>query len=139
VPIWLNPEHGPLLAGLIAATGLRPIWCTSWRQDAARLIGPRLQLPPWPHVPLPRLQLIDSHPHGYLWRRDYVTRYADGQPFAWIDDDFARPADHAWAADLTATGQPALLVQPDPHTGLQPRHIGVILRWVAGIHSLLDV
>jgi hypothetical protein len=43
VPIWLNPEHGPLLAGLIAATGLRPIWCTSWRQDAARLIGPRLQ------------------------------------------------------------------------------------------------
>jgi hypothetical protein len=76
VPIWLNPAHGPLLADLVAATALEPAWCTSWRGDASRLIGRRLGLPPWPHVELPRLPLTDSHPHGYLWKRDYLASHA---------------------------------------------------------------
>lgn len=54
VTIWLNPTHGPLLDDLITDTGLDPVWCTSWRADAAALIGPRLGLPPWPHLDLPR-------------------------------------------------------------------------------------
>jgi hypothetical protein len=46
VTIWLNPAHGPLLDDLITDTGIDPVWCTSWRADAAALIGPRLGLPP---------------------------------------------------------------------------------------------
>lgn len=57
------------------------------------------------------LILTDSHQDGYLWKRDYVTAYINGQPCAWIDDDFA-PADHGWAFTRTATGHPTLLIQP---------------------------
>lgn len=133
VPIWLNPDHGHLLAGLVTATTLRPVWCTSWRGDAARLIGSRLGLPAWPHVELPRLPLTDSHPDGYLWKRDHVAPYAAGHPLAWIDDDFAVPADHDWAASRTAAGYPTLLIQPDPHLGLQVGHIEDIQRWVLAL------
>jgi hypothetical protein len=82
VPIWLNPAHGPLLAELITITGLQPVWCTSWRADASRLIGHRLGLPPWPHVELPRLPLTTSHPDDYLWKRDHIAAHAGRQPLA---------------------------------------------------------
>jgi hypothetical protein len=128
VPIWLNPAHGPLLAGLVTASGLEPVWCTSWRADASRLIGHRLGLPPWPHVELPHLQLTTSHPHGYLWKRDHVVTHASGQPLAWIDDDFTH-ADHDWATARTAAGSPTLLIQPHPYTGLQAQYAERIRRW----------
>jgi hypothetical protein len=76
VRIWLNPAHGPLLADLVAATGLEPVWCTSWRGDASRLIGHRLGQPPWPHVDLPRRPLATSHPDSYLWKRDHLAIHA---------------------------------------------------------------
>jgi hypothetical protein len=128
VTIWLNPAHGSLLADLVTTTGLQPVWCTSWRGDAARLIGPRLGLPAWPHVELPRLPLTDSHPDGYLWKRDYVAAHAVGHPMAWIDDDFAE-SDHSWAAARAAVGYSTLLIQPDPHLGIMAEHIEIIRRW----------
>ncbi len=128
VPIWLNPAHGPLLADLVAETGLQPVWCTSWRGDAARLIGHCLGLPPWPHVQLPHLPITSSHPNGYLWKRDHVATHAAGQPLAWIDDDFAS-ADHDWAKARSASGYPTLLIQPDPHQGIRAQHTEAIRRW----------
>lgn len=128
VPIWLNPAHGPLLAELVAATGLEPVWCTSWRSDASRLIGRRLGLPPWPHVDLPHLPLTHSHPDGYLWKRDHVATHAKRQPLAWIDDDFTS-ADHDWASARTAAGRPTLLIQPDHYTGIQPGHTEAVRQW----------
>jgi hypothetical protein len=118
-----------MLSGLITATGLEPVWCTSWRKDATRLIGPRLGLPPWPNVHLPHQPLTSSHPHGYLWKRDYVAEHACNQPLAWIDDDFAEPADHDWARTRTASGLPTLLIQPNPQDGIQPHHIELVRQW----------
>ncbi len=135
VSIWLNPAHGPMLADLIAATGLEAVWCTSWRADAASLIGPRLGLLPWPHVDLPHTALTNSHPNGYLWKRDHVAAYADRQPFAWIDDDFAS-TDHEWATARTVAGYPSLLIQPDPHVGLVTEHITIIRRWTSSVTDL---
>lgn len=132
VRIWLNPAHGPLLANLVAATGLEPVWCTSWRADASRLIGHRLGLPPWPHVDLPSLPLTTSHPDGYLWKRDYLATHARHHPLAWIDDDLA-PTDHHWASARTVAGCPTLLIQPDPRTGLQAEHAQNVLRWAAAL------
>lgn len=129
IPIWLNLAHGQLLAELVATTGLEPVWCTSWRGDASRLIGHRLGLPPWPHVALPHLPLTDSHPHGYLWKRDYVAKHARRRPLAWIDDDFADPADHDWATARTAAGLPTLLIQPDSRAGIQADHAEIVRRW----------
>ncbi|MGH3158270.1 MAG: hypothetical protein ACRDNF_17090 [Streptosporangiaceae bacterium] len=119
VPIWLSRAHGTLLAGLVAISGMEPVWCTSWRADASALIGHRLGLPPWPHVELPHLPLTTSHPNGYLWKRDHLAAHAHGRPLAWIDDDFAR-ADHDWATARTSAGSPTLLIQPDPYTGIRP-------------------
>lgn len=132
VTIWLDLTHGPLLTNLIDDTGLDPAWCTSWRSDAAALIGPRLGLPHWPHIPLPHLPLTDSHPHGYLWKRDNVARYIDEGPCAWIDDDFTS-SDYDWASTRSAAGHPTLLVQPDPGRGLLIEHVMTIRRWASNI------
>ncbi|TDC77413.1 HAD domain-containing protein [Streptomyces hainanensis] len=132
VRIWLNPRHGTELRDLIADTGLAPVWCTSWRHDAARLIAPRLGLPDWPHVPLPHRQLTTSHPDGYLWKRDHLAEHAAGTPFAWIDDDFTA-ADHAWATARTSGGRPTLLLQPRHHVGIRPQHLEAVRVWATAL------
>ncbi|MFG3405869.1 HAD domain-containing protein [Streptomyces sp. NPDC048142] len=130
VTVWLNPEHGRLLLEVIRTGLFTPVWCTSWRQDAATLIGPLLGLPDLPYVDLPRPQIATSHPNGYLWKRDYVDAWMGDAPAIWIDDDFTN-LDHAWAAERTAKGTPTLLVQPDPHLGLQPEHLTKVLTRVS--------
>lgn len=129
VTIWLNPAHGPLLMDVIRTGLVAPLWCTSWRQDAATLIGPLLDLPHFPYVDLPRPQITTSHPNGYLWKRDHVDAWLGDTPAVWIDDDFTG-LDHAWAAERTARGSATLLIQPDPRAGLQPEHLAEARAWV---------
>ncbi len=85
--------------------------------------APLLGLPTLPYVDLPRPQITTSHPpNGYLWKRDHVDAWlGDAPPVVWIDDDFTG-LDHEWAAERSARGVATLLVQPDPHLGLQPEH-----------------
>ncbi|MEU8485031.1 HAD domain-containing protein [Streptomyces sp. NPDC048641] len=128
VTVWLDPTHGPLLMDVIRSGLVTPVWCTSWRQDATTLIGPLLGLPPLPHVDLPRPQVNTSHPNGYLWKRDYVDAWLGDAPVVWIDDDFAG-ADHVWAAERTEKGRATLLLQPDPHLGLQDEHLVEARAW----------
>lgn len=132
VPVWLHAAHGPLLRALVKTSGISPLWCTSWRQDASRLIAPLIGLPPWPHLNLPHPQITTSHPNAYLWKRDFVDAWLDDTPTAWIDDDFTA-LDHAWAARRTAGGQHTLLIQPDPHVGLLPKHLTAVERWAAQV------
>jgi hypothetical protein len=117
VKIWLNPVTGRLVLDLATRYALTPWWCTSWRADAAPLIGSRLGLPTWDHIDLPRLPLTTSHPGGYLWKRDTIARHFTDQALIWIDDDFT-PADHTWASDRTQAGLLTILVQPNPYLGL---------------------
>jgi hypothetical protein len=73
----------------VTSTGLvTPVWCTSWRQDAATAIGPLLGLSDLPYADLPRPQITASHPNGYLWKRDHVDAWLADAPAVWIDDDF---------------------------------------------------
>jgi hypothetical protein len=130
VTVWLDPAHGRLLMNVIRAGLVTPVWCTSWRQDAATLIGPLLGLPPLSHVDLPRPQITTSHPSGYLWKRDHVDAWLADAPAVWIDDDFTS-LDHAWAAERAARGTATLLVQPDPHLGLQPEHLTEVTTWAS--------
>ncbi|MER5644399.1 class I SAM-dependent methyltransferase [Streptosporangium sp. NPDC002524] len=106
-------DHAPLKI----QRALSPVWCTSWRADAAPLVGSLLGLPTWDHIDLPRLPLTTSHPNGYLWKRDTITQLFTDQPLVWIDDDFT-PADHTWAGDRTTTGVLTILIQPNPYLGL---------------------
>ncbi|MEV5709715.1 HAD domain-containing protein [Actinoallomurus sp. NPDC052274] len=130
VPIWLNPHHGRMINDVIDARLVTPVWCTSWRQDAAGLIGPLLGLPPFPYLELPRPQITTSHPNGYLWKRDHVDAWLADAPAVWIDDDFTA-ADHDWALHRTEAGSPTLLIQPDPFAGLLPEHLLRALTWAA--------
>ncbi|EKX67516.1 HAD domain-containing protein [Streptomyces ipomoeae] len=128
VTVWLNQAHGPMLMEVIRTGLVTPVWCTSWRQDATTLIGPLLGLPPLPHVDLPRPEITTSHPNGYLWKRDHVDAWLGDAPAVWIDDDFTS-LDHAWAAERTARGVATLLLQPEPHIGLQAEHLAEVLAW----------
>ncbi|WP_419997055.1 HAD domain-containing protein [Streptomyces boninensis] len=128
VTVWLNPAHGPLIRDLLETGLVAPAWCTSWRQDAHRLIAPLLDLPTVPHLDLPRLPITTSHPDGYLWKRDYVDQWLGAAPAAWIDDDFT-PLDIEWAARRTAAGCPTLLIQPDPYEGLTQAHLQAVADW----------
>lgn len=137
IRIWLNPAHGPLIADALGTGLVRPVWCTSWRADAPRLIGPLLGLPVFEHIELPRLAITTSHPHGYLWKRDHVDEWLGNAPAVWIDDDFTA-LDHQWAADRTSAGRPTLLVEPDPHVGLQPGHVKTALAWAVDLAGSED-
>ncbi|MEU3322059.1 HAD domain-containing protein [Streptomyces sp. NPDC006785] len=130
VTVWLNPDHGRLLMSAVRTGLVTPVWCTSWRQDATTLLGPLLGLPAWPHVDLPRPQITTSHPNGYLWKRDHVDAWLGDAPAVWIDDDFTS-LDHGWAADRTKSGTETLLIQADPHIGLEPAHLAHVLEWAA--------
>ncbi|MFF3763878.1 HAD domain-containing protein [Streptomyces sp. NPDC001922] len=135
VTVWLHPEHGCLLMDVIRTGLVTPVWCTSWRQDATTLIGPLLGLPTLPYIDLPRPQITTSHPNGYLWKRDHVEAWLDSAPAVWIDDDFTS-LDHTWAAERTARGTATLLVQPDPHLGLQPEHLTEVTKWAAQLPTV---
>ncbi|MCX4750014.1 HAD domain-containing protein [Kitasatospora sp. NBC_01287] len=130
--IWLNPDHGKLITDAIRSDLVRPVWCTSWRFDARRIIAPLLGLPDFDHIELPNLPITTSHPDGYLWKRNHVADWLASGPAVWIDDDFT-PLDHRWAADRTAFGNPTLLIQPDPNTGIQPEHVINALEWAASL------
>ncbi|MFH8991157.1 HAD domain-containing protein [Streptomyces sp. NPDC017940] len=135
VTVWLHPDHGRLLLDVIRTGLVTPVWCTSWRQDAATLISPLLGLPALPYVDLPRPQITTSHPDGYLWKRDHVDAWLGNAPAVWVDDDFTG-LDHAWARERTARGMATLLVQPDPHDGLQPGHFTELTRWVSRLRAV---
>ncbi|MEU2075526.1 HAD domain-containing protein [Streptomyces sp. NPDC013489] len=135
VAVWLHPDHGRLLMDVIHTGLVTPVWCTSWRQDATTLIGPLLGLPILPYIDLPRPQITTSHPNGYLWKRDHANAWLGDAPAIWIDDDFTS-LDHAWAADRTGHGTPTLLIQADPHIGLEPAHLAQALEWAARLPSM---
>jgi SAM-dependent methyltransferase len=132
VRIWLNPQHGTALADLVERIGASPAWCTTWRAAAAEQIGRRLGLPIWPTVALPTPPTDSSHQAGHIWKHPHVVVHAGPDPLIWIDDDFT-DLDHAWAQDRAAAGFPTLLVEPDPHIGLQAEHLELILTFVGGL------
>ena len=70
----------PLLTDLLTSGLVTPVWCTSWRKDAATIIGPLLGLPDFPYLDLPRPQITTSHPNGYLWKRDHVDVWLGRRP-----------------------------------------------------------
>ncbi|MFJ5873240.1 HAD domain-containing protein [Streptomyces sp. NPDC093088] len=129
VTVWLNPDHGRLLVDVIRTGLVTPVWCTSWRQDAATLVGPLLGLPNLPYIDLPHPRITTSHPNGYLWKRDHVDAWLTDAPAVWIDDDFTS-LDHVWAAERTARGMTTLLIQPAASLGLQPEHLTELTEWI---------
>ncbi|MEU0688349.1 hypothetical protein [Streptomyces uncialis] len=80
--VWLNPEHGRSLLRL----GFELCWATTWMGDANRWIAPVLDLPELPFVDFGDV-LLQEHPDGVHWKTGPLVDYANGRPFAWVDDE----------------------------------------------------
>jgi hypothetical protein len=124
--LWLNPEHDPALLAL----PYELVWCTTWKDEANEHIGPRLGLPQLPYVDWPTMHQGD--PDDLHWKTRYLTEWADGRPFAWVDDEL-EPRDTDWiAANHPA---PAFTLCIDHRTGLQPPDFAALRAWADGLSA----
>lgn len=109
--VWLDPGDGPALLAL----GYEVCWATTWMDDANRWIGPVLGLPELPYVDF-GTALFNERSDGVHWKSGPLVEYADGRPFAWVDDEQGE-ADHAYVAANHSAH--ALLHHVNPRIGLR--------------------
>ncbi|MBL7252775.1 HAD domain-containing protein [Paractinoplanes lichenicola] len=118
----LDPQDGPRLLAL----GGHLVWATTWMADANETLAPRLGLPPLPVVEWP-----DEDGDGRLhWKTVFLTRYAAGRPFVWLDDEITA-ADRRWVADHYPS--PALLHRVEPSAGLTEADCTAVSRWIGAL------
>lgn len=117
--VFLNPSHGPALSAL----PFELVWGTTWEQSANRKIGPRIGLPELPVCGLPDLGMP---PKGLYFKTPLIVEYANGRPFAWIDDEIT-DADRGWVAERH--DGPALLHWVDPAVGLEASDFEALTVW----------
>ncbi|WP_116247018.1 hypothetical protein [Nocardiopsis sp. FIRDI 009] len=118
--VLLNHGHGAALAALPYDL----VWATTWGHDANVHIAPRIGLPGLPVCEFPD----HGAPGPVHAKTPGVVEYADGRPFAWVDDEIT-DADRDWV-DLWHAG-PALLYGVDPARGLTARDFEALAEWVA--------
>ncbi|MEU6193561.1 hypothetical protein [Streptomyces sp. NPDC047061] len=109
--VWLNPSHGPALLAL----GYELCWATTWMAEANRWIAPVVGLPELPYVDFGR-GLLAERPDGVHWKTEAIVAYAEGRPFAWVDDEQS-PADTLYVH--AHHPGPALLHHVNPRIGLR--------------------
>ncbi|GAA3758310.1 HAD domain-containing protein [Plantactinospora mayteni] len=119
----LRPEDGRMLLAL----GCQLVWATTWMAEANEVVSPRLGLPELPVVDWPDSD--DSPQYGLHWKTAFLTWWAAGRPFLWLDDEIT-DADQAWVA-AHYPGR-ALLHRVDPYLGLTEADFALIRRWLAG-------
>ncbi|WP_299541646.1 hypothetical protein [uncultured Streptomyces sp.] len=124
LPVLLNPEHGDELLTLTDRFELA--WATTWKAEANRWIAPQLGLPALPHVEWPGL--LGPGPDATYGKTQHVVAYADGRPFAWVDDEIT-DRDRAWVTVHHPAR--ALLLTIDPRVGLVRRDFDTLAAWVA--------
>lgn len=98
--------------------------------DAAnRWIAPVVGLPELPYVDF-GTRLFAYRPDGVHWKTEAIVAYAEGRPFAWVDDEQSE-ADVAY---VTAHHPgPALLHQVDPRIGLRADDFATLAEFAAGL------
>jgi hypothetical protein len=91
--------------------------------EANDLIAPRLGLPELPVVEFPD----DEPKHGLHWKTAFLTRWAAGRTYIWLDDEIT-DADRQWV-QAHHPGR-ALLHRIDPLTGLADDDFAQIRQWL---------
>ncbi len=109
--VWLNPGHGPALLRL----GYDLCWATTWMDAANRYVAPVVGLPELPYVDFGS-GLFAWRPDDVHWKTEAIVAYAQGRPFAWVDDEQS-PADTTYVN--THHPGPALLHHVNPRIGLR--------------------
>jgi len=117
--VFLNPTHGPALMEL----PFELVWGTTWERSANRQIGPRIGLPELPVCGFPDNGVS---PSGLYFKTPFIVEYANGRPFAWIDDEIT-DTDREWVAQRH--NGPALLHWVDPAVGLEASDFEALAEW----------
>ena len=122
----LDPGDGQRLLALPGEL----VWATTWMAEANEVISPRLGLPVLPVMDWPD---SDEEPeHGLHWKTTFLTRWAAGRPFVWLDDEIT-DADRRWVA--AHHPRPALLHRVDPNLGLTDADFLVARQWLGQHHE----
>jgi len=117
----LDPADGRRLLAL----GCQLVWATTWMADANEIVALRLGLPELPVVEFPD----DEEPeHGLHWKTRFLTQWAGGRPFVWLDDEITG-TDRRWVQ--THYPGAALLHRVDPFIGLTDADFSLIRQWLA--------
>ena len=117
----IDPDDGRRLLAL----GCQLVWATTWMAEANEVISPRLGLPDLPTVVWPD---VDENPQrGLHWKTAFLTRWAAGRPFVWLDDEIT-DADRRWVAAHHPVR--ALLHHVDPHLALTAADLSAVRRWL---------
>jgi|SRR4051812_35800171 len=109
----------------VLALGCQLVWATTWMADANDLLAPRLGLPELPAV---EFSDDDEPERGLHWKTAFLTRWAAGRTFVWLDDEVTG-ADRRWV-QAHYPGQ-ALLHRIDPLVGLADTDFALIRQWLA--------
>lgn len=121
--IWLNPAHGAQLLSLPCDL----VWGTAWEHEANEWIAPHIGLPELPFV---RFDSGTPGP-GVHWKTRDLVEYADGRPFAWLDDELSLTRDNGWIASKVR--QPYLLILVPPFQGLVDSHLTRVREWAQAL------
>lgn len=124
--VWLNPGHGPALLDL----PFELVWCTTWVHEANEMIGPNIGLPELPVIAFSEERKLLTRGDGTYFKTHEAVEYAEGRPFAWVDDeitDFDRDY-------VTANHQgQALLHHVNPRLGLLEPDFEALKSWAAAL------
>ncbi|WP_145910274.1 HAD domain-containing protein [Kitasatospora viridis] len=124
--VLLSTRHGEWLAEL--AEVYEVCWATTWEEQANELIAPLLGVPRLPVVRVvgyrhqpgdPRIRLMELF-SGAKWAP--LLRYAEGRPFAWVDDVMP---DRLVRNSLLRRDR--LLLPVDARFGLRRHHVDLLL------------
>ncbi|MCL2582164.1 MAG: hypothetical protein FWE35_06885 [Streptosporangiales bacterium] len=123
----VNPAHGPRLQKL----GCELVWATAWEHHANSYVGPILGLPELDVVTWPEPSIVEAvydEDLGLHWKTRALVRWAEGRPFAWIDDELTE-ADQDWVADNYP--EDALLHRVNSVVGLRDTDYVTLSRWLS--------
>jgi hypothetical protein len=100
----IHPHASELQLGAevrrLAALPCELVWATTWEDDANIELAPRLALPPLRVVHWPEPSSQDEHEDQWFnlhWKNRTLLAWANGRPFAWVDDEIT-DADIDWVA-----------------------------------------
>lgn len=122
----LRLDTGPRLAGLPCTL----VWATTWLEDANAEIASALGLPDLPVVRWPEPTVAHEREDqwfGLCWKTRTVVDWADGRPFAWVDDEVT-DADRGWVS--AHHPGPALLRSIDASRGLRDQDFAALDAWL---------
>lgn len=116
-PVRLAAVHGEWLRELSDVFDLA--WASAWGFQAYKLLGPILDLPEFPFVPMPPTRFAPED------KVPAVAEYVGDRPAAWIDDLIGEAA-WRWAESRRV---PTLLMQIDHKRGLTRPTVDQLLSW----------